>query len=219
MRFCSLLLFASSLAGLAAAGPMVRKRASFGLQNGQEAQRLNAKFASLSASSPCTAGEVACVGGAFAQCLDGKFVTFPCSGGLTCVALPLVNSPGTSITCDTEADAAERIARTGASGGLRGREIEARAEFLLQNGKDAQALNRKFKSLHADSPCQDGENACVDGGFGQCVGGKFVVAPCNTGLTCFALPLVLSPGTSLVCDTEADVQARIAATGAGGLLG
>ncbi|KAL7283596.1 hypothetical protein ACG7TL_003031 [Trametes sanguinea] len=219
MRFFSFAILPFSLAVLAAAGP-VDKRASFTLQNGKDAQALNAKFASLSANSPCNSGEVACVGGAFAQCANGKFVMTPCAGGLTCVALPLVNSPGTSVTCDTEQDAADRIARTGASGGIRGRDLGARASFTLQNGKDAQALNRKFQSLNANSPCQEGENACVNGGFAQCVGGKFVITPCNTGLTCMALPLVLSPGTSLVCDTQADAQARIAATGAsGGLFG
>ncbi|KAI0672968.1 hypothetical protein C8Q78DRAFT_1137419 [Trametes maxima] len=214
MRFSVLVLLPVSFAALAAAGPIFGKRASFTVQNGKDAQALNAKFQSLNADSSCSPGENAC-------CLNGKFVTFPCSGGLTCVALPLVNSPGTSITCDTEQDAAERISRTGATGGLRGRDLEARAApFVLQNGKDAQALNRKFQTLTTDSPCQPGENACVNGNFAQCANGKFVTFPCNTGLTCMALPLVLSPGTSLVCDTQADVQARIAATGAtGGVFG
>ncbi|TFK92276.1 hypothetical protein K466DRAFT_581998 [Polyporus arcularius HHB13444] len=219
MRFSSIVILPVALAGLVAAGPIAEKRASFTLQNGKDAQALNSKFASLSANSKCTSGENACIGGAFAQCVNGKFVTTPCSGGLTCVALPLVNSAGTSVTCDTEADAADRIARTGATGGLRGRDLESRASFTLQNGRDAQALNRKFQTLNANSPCQSGENACVNGAFAQCANGKFVTFPCNTGLTCFALPLVLSPGTSLVCDTQADAAARIAATGAGGLFG
>ncbi len=132
-----------SFALLVAAGPSHWERASFTLQNGLDAQSLNAKFATLSASTPCTSGENACIDGAFAQCSNGQFVTFPCAGGLTCVALPLVNSPGTryvsqplilhaitltcasSITCDTEADAATRIANTGASGGISGRSLES----------------------------------------------------------------------------------------------
>lgn len=133
-----------ALVGLVAAGPVVERRSSFTLKNGQDAQALNKKFASLSPSSKCTSGEVACVQGAFAQCVNGKFVTTPCSGGLTCVALPLVNSPGTrfvllapdnarllltlqsfSVTCDTESDAAARISRTGAKGGIKGRELES----------------------------------------------------------------------------------------------
>ncbi|KAH9901413.1 Polyadenylate-binding protein/Hyperplastic disc protein [Cubamyces lactineus] len=96
MRFFSVASLPVSLAALAAAGPIADKRSSSVLQNGKDAQRLNAKFASLNPSSSCTVGEVACVQGAFAQCVDGGFKTTPCSGGLTCVALPLVDSPGTS---------------------------------------------------------------------------------------------------------------------------
>lgn len=39
---------------------------------------------------------------------------------VTCAALPLVNSAGTSVTCVSKADALERIAATGAQGGLTG---------------------------------------------------------------------------------------------------
>ncbi|KAJ4470091.1 hypothetical protein J3R30DRAFT_1224087 [Lentinula aciculospora] len=93
---------------------------SFALSNGQAAQALNAQFASLSPSSSCTDGQNACVSGAFAQCVGGKFETTQCGGGTTCAALPLVNSAGTSITCTTTADAEARIAATGATGGLTG---------------------------------------------------------------------------------------------------
>ena len=78
------------------------RRASFTLQNGKDAIALNNKFATLTASSSCISGEVACVGGDFAQCVDGKFVTTSCGATLVCKALPLVNSAGTSVTCDTE---------------------------------------------------------------------------------------------------------------------
>ena len=71
----------------------------------------------------------------------------------------------------------------------------SRAGFKLENGRKAQALNRKFRTLKASSSCKSGENACINGGFAQCVNGKFVLTPCNVGLKCFALPLVLSPGT------------------------
>ncbi|KAH9173996.1 proline-rich protein [Lactarius sanguifluus] len=89
----------------------------FAVQNGQDAQALNEKFKTLTADSSCTDGENACVGGDFAQCVGGKFVTSPCSGGSICVALPLVNSRGTSITCDTQADADARIANALGTGG------------------------------------------------------------------------------------------------------
>jgi len=91
----------------------------FALSNGKAAQKLNAEFASLTSSSKCTSGN-ACVNGQFAQCVNGSFVLQACSGGTQCFALPLVNSPGTSITCSTEADALARIQNTGATGGIDG---------------------------------------------------------------------------------------------------
>lgn len=111
-------------AGAGAAAPAAASPAAasgdFHLQNGQDAQKLNASFKTLSATSSCTAGQNACVNGGFAQCVNGQFAVTQCAGGLQCVALPLVNSKGTSITCDTAADAAARIAATGATGGIDG---------------------------------------------------------------------------------------------------
>lgn len=86
--------------------------------------------------------------------------------------------------------------------------------FDLQNGQDAIAQNNKFASLTANSSCTEGEDACVDSGFAQCVNGQFVVQPCGAGTICAALPLVNSPGTSIACTTQADLDARLAATGA-----
>ncbi|KAH9846622.1 hypothetical protein C2E23DRAFT_788911 [Lenzites betulinus] len=88
-----------------------------------------------------------------------------------------------------------------------------RASFTAQNGKDAVALNQKFATLNANSPCTAGENACVNSQFAQCVNGKFVLQSCGSGLVCAALPLVNSAGTSITCTTAADRDARIAATG------
>lgn len=96
------------------------KRASFTLQNGLDAQKLNAQFATLTASSPCTEGTSSCVNGQFAQCSGGKLALSQCAAGTQCFALPLVNDVGTSITCDTQADAQARIAATGAAGGITG---------------------------------------------------------------------------------------------------
>ncbi|KAI0763835.1 hypothetical protein BD413DRAFT_642302 [Trametes elegans] len=94
-----------------------------------------------------------------------------------------------------------------------------RASFTEQNGKDAIALNQKFAGLNENSPCQTGENACVQDKFAQCVGGKFVSQACGAGTICAALPLVNSAGTSITCTTAADRDARIAATGATGASG
>ncbi|KAI6042038.1 hypothetical protein EDC04DRAFT_1077682 [Pisolithus marmoratus] len=93
---------------------------NFRLSNGKAAQRLNAHFASLTPSSSCTSNMNACVQGSFAKCVNGSFVVQPCGATLTCAALPLVNSPGISLTCTTLAEAEARIAATGATGGLTG---------------------------------------------------------------------------------------------------
>lgn len=85
--------------------------------------------------------------------------------------------------------------------------------FVLQNGIDAINLNNQFKSLTASSPCTSG-NACVNGEFAQCVNGQYVLTSCGSGLICAALPLVNSAGTSITCTTQADLNSRIAATGA-----
>ncbi|TFK71327.1 hypothetical protein BDN72DRAFT_462375 [Pluteus cervinus] len=199
----------------------------FHLANAQDAQALNAKFATLTASSACTDGENACVGGKFAQCVAGKFAITGCAGGTECVALPLVNSRGTSITCDTAGDAADRFSQAGASGtglaaraGRASKSKPAASSFQLANGHEAQALNKKFASLSASSPCTSGEHACVGGKLAQCAGGKFSISACAAGLQCFALPLVNSRGTSVTCDTRADAAKRIADTGAkGGITG
>ncbi|KAH9486654.1 Pathogenicity cluster 5 protein d [Psilocybe cubensis] len=90
------------------------RRAAIDLQNGQDAIALNNKFKTLTASSPCTAPENACVGGKFAQCVGGKFTILGCAGGTVCAALPNVGSAGTSIACTTQADLAQRLAATGA---------------------------------------------------------------------------------------------------------
>ncbi|KAI0045709.1 hypothetical protein FA95DRAFT_1680305 [Auriscalpium vulgare] len=93
-------------------------------------------------------------------------------------------------------------------------------DFHLQNGLDAQALNKMFASLSADAPCQDDAQACIGGAFAECTGGAFVTTPCTAGTTCVALPLVNTAGTNVMCDTQEDALARIAATGApGGLTG
>ncbi|CAG8823525.1 32928_t:CDS:1, partial [Gigaspora margarita] len=78
-------------------------------QNGDDAEKLNQKFQDLTPDSPCKNGDKACINGAFAQCADNQFKLFPCGGGLKCVALPLLLNPGTSLTCDTEADKNQRI--------------------------------------------------------------------------------------------------------------
>lgn len=66
----------------------------------------------------------------------------------------------------------------------------------------------------------EGDQACVAGGFAQCVGGKFINTGCAAPTQCFALPLVNKAGTSIACTTSDDASARMAAAGAsGGITG
>ncbi|KAJ7037545.1 hypothetical protein C8F04DRAFT_1393733 [Mycena alexandri] len=101
-----------------------------------------------------------------------------------------------------------------AAASARPRSFGRRADFTLKNGQDAIALNDKFKTLTATSSCTAGQDACVNQQFAQCVGTTFTLQPCAGGTICAALPLVNSAGTSITCTTQADLDARIAATGA-----
>lgn len=66
------------------------------------------------------AGQQACISSQFAQCVDGSWVLTPCGSPLSCFALPLVNKRGTSITCDSRADATARFQQAGVTGGVDG---------------------------------------------------------------------------------------------------
>ncbi|KAF7309759.1 hypothetical protein MIND_00347700 [Mycena indigotica] len=217
-----LVIFSAAL--MAHSAPLLSR--DFRLQNGLDAQKLNAKFKTLTNSTECTDGEQACIGVSFAQCVAGNFQLSPCSGGTICAALPLVNKAGTSITCDTASDVADRIAQTGATGGVDGSDptptttsspvANSTSDFLLQNGLDSQKLNTKFASLTADSPCSDDERACIGTATGLCLNGSFVVFPCSTGTVCAALPSLTEPGTFVTCDAPDDIKNRIDQTGATG---
>ncbi|KAI0033388.1 hypothetical protein K488DRAFT_47862 [Vararia minispora EC-137] len=144
------------------------------------------------------------------------------SGNAT--ATVAASAAGSSTTASSTASAASSSASAGASATVTASAASSMAStssgsasgFQAQNAKDAQALNAKFASLTANSSCNDGDQACIGGGFAQCVGGKFQVTQCSGGTQCFALPLVNKAGTSLTCDTAADAAARIAATGVSG---
>ncbi len=53
---------------------------------------LSQKFATLTPTSSCTAGEQACVNDQFAQCVNGKFQLQPCAAGLMYVLLLMIYS-------------------------------------------------------------------------------------------------------------------------------
>jgi len=85
----------------------------------------------------------------------------------------------------------------------------------LANGQAAITLNAQFQTLTSSSPCTEGEDACVNGEFSQCVNGAFVSTVCAAGTICAAIPLESpSSGTITQCTTQTDLDTRLAATGA-----
>ncbi|CAG8597694.1 8915_t:CDS:2 [Paraglomus occultum] len=243
MKFSAVVVALALFASANAVPLNTRQEAKpFTHQNGVDAQNLNDKFSKLTPNSPCTAGENACVNKGFAQCVGNTFQITQCAGGTQCFALPLVNKPGTSITCTTPSDAQTRIstALSAPAGGSSssgntpppasttsssatpaatpnaapkpGASTATGANCNTVrscNARDAIKLANDFKKLNDNSPCTAGQNACVNGKFAQCVGGKFQSTACSGGTTCQVLPLVNSRGTSITCDTDADAKARI----------
>jgi hypothetical protein len=80
-------------------------------QNGLDAQRLDAQKVNTRAGDSCTA--TTCAGNELGQCVNGSIVTTPCGSGLICAVLPLVNAPGTSVTCTTTEDRDRRFQAAG----------------------------------------------------------------------------------------------------------
>ncbi|CAG8691325.1 2242_t:CDS:2 [Rhizophagus irregularis] len=121
MKFSILLALALSYTTLSSA-----QGQNFRPANADKAEQLTKEFAKLTKDSPCENNAQACVEDQFAQCVGGKFQLNSCGGGeLKCVVLPLVNKPGTSITCSTEADRLARLA-------------DARGGKAPENGKNGQ---------------------------------------------------------------------------------
>ncbi|KIJ51073.1 hypothetical protein M422DRAFT_159022 [Sphaerobolus stellatus SS14] len=145
---------------------------------------------------------------------DSGDTSFPDSTSSSCPGED-TTSTATAVPSATVSDAA-----TTATPAASATSTASSGDFQQQNGKDAQTQNAAFAQLTADSTCNEGDQACVNGGFAQCVGGKFEIQACAGGTQCFALPLVNKAGTSLACTTEADASSRIATSGAtGGITG
>ncbi|KAI9224139.1 hypothetical protein BC828DRAFT_160376 [Blastocladiella britannica] len=100
---------------------LVNAQGGFQAQNKALAAKLDGQKAGLKIGSPCPAdlsgeGQTLCAGNQLARC-NGGVVTGPlqsCAATLNCQVLPLVNKPGISVTCDTDAD---KVARIGAGAG------------------------------------------------------------------------------------------------------
>ncbi|KAJ7484482.1 hypothetical protein FB451DRAFT_1028201, partial [Mycena latifolia] len=85
------------------------------LKNGQTAQNINAQFQNMSANDSCNTGDVACIKGDLATCVDDKWQTESCPQSLSCFAVPLVGQTGVNVTCTSERNALSTIKATGAS--------------------------------------------------------------------------------------------------------
>ncbi|KAH7929757.1 hypothetical protein BV22DRAFT_1125490 [Leucogyrophana mollusca] len=82
--------------------------------NGPAAKALNQEYATLTASSNCTDGAVACVQGQYAHCYQNRYLTWSCPSDWTCQALPNEWSTGTTTTCAYGPDAQWRLQEAGA---------------------------------------------------------------------------------------------------------
>ncbi|KAJ7716086.1 hypothetical protein B0H16DRAFT_1614626 [Mycena metata] len=85
------------------------------LQNGLIAQNLNFQFQNLTANDACNTGDVACIKGDFATCVDDKWQTQGCLNSLSCFVVPFLSQPGANVTCTSERNALSTIVSTGAS--------------------------------------------------------------------------------------------------------
>lgn len=82
-------------------------------ENGPAAQALNDKYESLTVSSPCSDGDIACINGQFASCRDDSYHVYGCPDGWACAAIPNEWSSGTTTTCDSPDNIAWRFAQAG----------------------------------------------------------------------------------------------------------
>ncbi|KAF8804694.1 hypothetical protein BYT27DRAFT_7008651, partial [Phlegmacium glaucopus] len=88
------------------------------------------------------------------------------------------------------------------------------SDFIKQDGLAAQKMNAEFATIKPTDPCQDGQMACVNSSFAQCVGTQWKLSPCSfADLSCYALPRGDKPGLSLVCDTSANALQRFVSAG------
>jgi hypothetical protein len=184
-------------------------------QNGPAAQALNDQYATLTTNSSCSNdGDIACISGLFATCVQGSYLTHACASGWSCAAIPNEWSEGTSTTCDTNDDISWRFSQAGISEYKRSLpSVERSVQWLQQNGLAAQALNDQYATLTTNSSCSDGDIACIDGQFATCYESKYLTWSCASGWTCAAIPNEWSEGTSTTCDTDDDISWRFSQAG------
>lgn len=220
MRSFSFLAVILSSALLTTAASLYSKRSTAYLQqNGPAAKALNDKYATLTASSSCNDGDVACINGQFASCWDGSYHLYSCPGNWTCAAIPNEWSDGATTTCDSPDNIEYRFSVAGVSETRRSvsdrpKALESRSTaYLQQNGPAAKALNDKYATLTASSSCNDGDIACINGQFASCWDGSYHLYSCPGNWTCAAIPNEWSTGTTTTCDSPDDISWRFSTAG------
>ncbi|KAF8606738.1 hypothetical protein BDV93DRAFT_520367 [Ceratobasidium sp. AG-I] len=87
----------------------------------------------------------------------------------------------------------------------------------LSNGRTAQELNLRFKSLTVSDKCEPRDPGCVGGQFAVCSpeGTWSQQGACFMGTSCFAIPLKNTNGTQVGCFPEYVVEQAMIDSGAG----
>ena len=137
------------------------------------------------------------------RCLNGVFsVTSPCAGGTQCFVLPLVNKPGTSVACSTEADKAARFAAAGV--GASSSSAEGTSNIIPQQqsppipaAQQAAAVSNAATLASDDTGATNnaGDFVCIDDTrFRQFTGpGKFILGSCPPGFCATRIPPKKNP--------------------------
>ncbi|PPQ98459.1 hypothetical protein CVT24_004138 [Panaeolus cyanescens] len=89
--------------------------------------------------------------------------------------------------------------------------------LLQQNGILAQQTNEKYAKIKLTDACTaEFPQACINGGFAQCVNGKWIMLPCAEGTRCYSLPLINKAGESTTCARPDDALSRFKDAGVTG---
>ncbi len=74
-----------------------------------KAKAMNAQFATIKPTDPCTSNTDGCVNKQFAQCVNGAWQILGCAQGLVCAAIPDLPSNSVVVICDTQEDIDGRL--------------------------------------------------------------------------------------------------------------
>ncbi|QRW06678.1 glycoside hydrolase family 61 protein [Ceratobasidium sp. AG-Ba] len=91
------------------------------------------------------------------------------------------------------------------------------AAIRLANGRTAQELNLRFKTLAVTEKCEPRDPGCIDGEFAVCTpqGTWAKQGACFTGASCFAVPLANINGTQVGCFPQSVVEQALIDSGVG----